>query len=241
MLFHCKHAVHRLSNNLDEPPRSVAQSLLQNILVFKGGKPPKSRPLQIPLLSHQGFRGTIKTWLRQAVIPRKDFLVPFHLPPCNVVAAAHFSLGKLLGIHHNMMEEFDWDTPPLCTCQAFQERQPETQLVKHSNDDSQHVATRLCSLNFSDRLKYITGVSAKTQVYPKFQDHLESTWTQLTKWAQRHHVGGLKPQDWEQLITEQWQLHYPESQYLLCIQDVKFGIMHLMICRSSVPIFIGKF
>ena len=68
------YAVHRLSNNLDEPPRSIVQSLLQKILVFKGGvKPPKSRPLQIPLLSHQGFRGTIKTWLRQAAISRKDF------------------------------------------------------------------------------------------------------------------------------------------------------------------------
>ena len=48
------HAVHRLSNNLDEPPGSIVQSLLQKILVFKGGvKPPKSRPLQISFLYHK--------------------------------------------------------------------------------------------------------------------------------------------------------------------------------------------
>ena len=178
--------------------------------------PPKSRPLQIPLLSHQGFRGTIKTWLRQAAISRKDFLVPFHLPPCNVTA--HLSLGKLLGNHHKMMKEFDWDTPPMCICRSFQERHPEAQMVKHPNDESQHVASRLCSLNFSAHLKYVTGLSAKTQVYPKFQDYLESTWAQLTKWAKRHRVGGLKPQDWEQLITEQWRLNYPKSQYLPSMQ-----------------------
>ena len=63
-------------------------------------------------------------------------------------------------------------------------KKPEAQMVKPPNDDSEHVATRLCSLNFSDRLKYITGVSAKAQVYPKFQDYLESTWIQLMKWAQ---------------------------------------------------------
>ena len=120
------------------------------------------------------------------------------------------------------MEEFDWDIPPTCICRTFQERHPEVQMVKHPTDESQHVATRLCSLNFSTWLKYITGVSAKTQVYPKFQDYLESTWTQLTKWAQRHHVGGRKPQDWEKLITEQWKLRYPESQYLLSMQDAKF-------------------
>ena len=143
------YAVHRLSNNLDEPPRSMVQSLLQKILVSKGGvKPPKSRPLQIPLLSHKGFRGTIKTWLRQAVISRKDFLVLFHLPPCNVVAAAHLSLGKLLVNHHKMMEDFNWDTPPQCICQDFQQRHPEAQMVKHPRNDSMHLATRLCSLNF---------------------------------------------------------------------------------------------
>ena len=122
------------------------------------------------------------------------------------------------------MEEFDWDMPPTCTRRALQERHPEVQMVKHRSGESQHVATRPSSLHFSARLKYITGVSAKTQVYPKFQDYLECTWAQLTKWAQRHHVGGLQPQDWERLITEQWKLHYPESQYLLSMQDVKFII-----------------
>ena len=34
----------------------------------------------------------------------------------------------------------------------------------------------------------------------------------------------MKPQDLEQLIAEQWKLHYPESQYLLPMQDVKFII-----------------
>ena len=132
-LFNLQHiyAVHRLSNNLDEPPKSMVQGLLQKILVFKGGvKPPKSRPLQIPLLSHQGFRGTIKTWLRQAVISRKDLLVPFHLPPCKKLL--------LMGNHHKTMEEFDWDTPPMCICRSFQERHPEAQMVKHPNDESSH-------------------------------------------------------------------------------------------------------
>ena len=200
------------------------QNVLQKILVLKGVKPPKSRPLKSPLLSHKGFRGTLREWLRQVVISRIGFLIPFHLPPCNAIAAAHLSLGKLVGNHRKMMEEFDWATPPSCTCQAFNQRHPEVQMVKHPNDDSQHVATRLSSLNFSDRLKYITGVSAKTQVYPKCQDYLESTWTQLTKWAHRHRVGSLRPQDCEQIITEQWLLHFPEAQYLLSMQDVTYII-----------------
>ena len=195
------YAVHRVSNNLDEPPRSMVQSLLQKRLVFKGGvKPPRSRPLQIPLLSHQGFRGTIITWLRQAVISRKGFLVPFHLPPCNVVAPAHLSLGKLLGNHRKMMEEFDWDIPPTCICRTFQERHPEVQMVKHPGDKSQHVATRLCALNFSARLKYITGVgqdpglcqiSRSPGVYLDTAHQMgamtPSRWIETTRLEEAHH------------------------------------------------------
>ena len=101
------YAVYRLSNRTS---KIMAQSLLQKILVFTGGaKPPKSGPLQIPLLFHKGFRGTIRAWLRQAVISREEYLIPFlHPPPCNVVSADHLSLGKLVGNHHKIMEEFDW-------------------------------------------------------------------------------------------------------------------------------------
>ena len=99
----------KLSNNLGEPPRSMVQSLLQKILILKGGvRPPKSRPMQIPFLSHEGFRGILRSWLRQAATARKEFLVPFS--PCNVV-----------GNHHQMMEQFNWDTPPSCTRQDFKE------------------------------------------------------------------------------------------------------------------------
>ena len=47
------------------------------------------------------------------------------------------------------------------------------------------------------------------------------------------------------IITGQWKLHRPESQYLLSMQDVKFIISVVRGCvvqgMFSVPIFIGKF
>ena len=92
-------------------------------------------------------------------------MVPFHLLPGNVVAAAHHSLGKLVGNHRKMMDEFDWDQPSSCPCQAFKKQ-----------EDSQHVPTSLCALDFSHRVKYITGVSAKTQMY-KWRLNMTTTLT----------------------------------------------------------------
>ena len=58
------YALHRLVNNLDEPPRSSVQSLLTKILVFKGGvKPPRAKPMQLPMLLHDSFRSAVKKWL----------------------------------------------------------------------------------------------------------------------------------------------------------------------------------
>ena len=130
-------AAHRLSNNLGEPPRSMVHSLLQKILVFKGGvKPPNSRICRFPCCLTKDSEEPSKLGWGKLLFQKKTFLVPFHPPSCNVLAAAHLSLGKLLGNHHKMMEEFDWDTPQSCTCRAFQERHPEAQMVKNPNDDS---------------------------------------------------------------------------------------------------------
>ena len=64
------YALLRLSNNLEEPPKSLVQSILSRILAFKGGlAPPKARPIKIPLLSHNDFRNATKKWLTSKVIP----------------------------------------------------------------------------------------------------------------------------------------------------------------------------
>ena len=101
------YALLRLSNNLEESPKSSVQSILPRILVFKGGlAPPRARPIKIPLLFQSDFRNANKKWLTNKVIPVKDYLIPFHLPPCHVVSAAHSSLGTMLTNHHAMMAQF---------------------------------------------------------------------------------------------------------------------------------------
>ena len=163
------YALCRLAHNLDELPRSAVHSLITKILVFKGGvKPPRAKPMQLPMLSHSSFRSAAKKWLKSQVVSRRDFLIPFHLPPCDVVPAAHLSLGKMLINHHGKMAEFDWNEPPSCNCQEFIQKHPDLEVVTHPDDGQPHVASPLNKLSVSRRLKFWMGVSAKTQVYPSF-------------------------------------------------------------------------
>ena len=127
----------------------VSNSYLQG-----GLAPPKARPIKIPLLSHNDFRNATKKWLTSKVIPVKDFLIPFHLPPCHVVSAAHSSLGTILTNHHATMAQFSWDTPPPCNCSRFRQEHPNVRGVDHPDDGQWRVASPLDALNVSKRLRF---------------------------------------------------------------------------------------
>ena len=81
----------------------MVQSLLQKIPVFKGGT--QVQALADSLTVSPRIQRNHQNLAETRYYFKKGFLAPFHLPPCNVVAAAHLSLGKLLGNHRKMMEE----------------------------------------------------------------------------------------------------------------------------------------
>ena len=217
------YALYRLAHNLDEPPRSAVHSLLTKILVFKGGvKPPRAKPMQLPMLSHSSFRSAVKKWLKSQVVSRRDFLIPFHLPPCDVVPAAHLSLGKMLINHHGKMAEFDWNVPPSCSCQEFIQERPDLEVVTHPDDGQPHVASPLNKLSVSRRLNFWMGVSAKTQVYPSFQLYCEKSWIELSRWASRHFVSGIDKRMWICFLEAQWRLHVPGTKLPLSMTDIKY-------------------
>ena len=217
------YALHRSVNNLDEPPRSSVQSLLTKIIIIKGGvKPPRARPLQLPTVSHPSFRNAIKTWLKTRFLSLRDYLIPFHLPQRSVVPAAHLSLSKLLVNHHCKNAEFEWDLEPPCNCQTFLGQHPQLETVRHPDDGQLHVASPLDKLRISICLKFWMGGSAKTQVYPSFQQYLENSWNQLEKWASRHFVSGINKAEWSCFLREKWKEHIPGAKLPLSIADVKF-------------------
>ena len=70
------YALLRLSNNLEEPPKSSVQSILSCILAFKGGlAPPRARPIKIPFLSHSDFRNATKKWLTNTKLFRSKTIL----------------------------------------------------------------------------------------------------------------------------------------------------------------------
>ena len=139
-----------------------------------------------------------------------------------MVPAAHLSLGKMLINHHGKMAEFEWEEPPNCNCRDFIKQHPHLEVVTHPEDGLPHVASPLEKHSISRRLKFWMGVSAKTQVYPSFQQYCDRSWDELSKWASRHFVSGVNKAEWMEFLAEQWCLHAPGTKLPLSMQDVKY-------------------
>ena len=95
-------------------------------------------------------------------------------------------------------------------------------VVIHPDDGQPHVASPLSKLSVSRRLKFWMGVSAKTQVYPPFQQYCENSWAQLSRWASRHFVSGITMSMWICFLEAQWRLHAPGTKLLLSMTDIKY-------------------
>ena len=221
------YALLRLSNNLEEPPKSLAQSILSRLL----SKDTESETHQDTSLSHNDFRNATKKWLTSKIIPVKDFLIPFHLPPCHVVSAAHSSLGTILTNHHAMMAQFSWDTPPPCNCSFFRQKHSNIGGVDHPDDGQWHVASPLDALNVSKRLRFFLGTSAKTQVYPALSSYIDETWAEVQRWAQRHFVPNVTYQDRETFIRSQWSQHTIAHLFLSMTSSTSSLLSPDMLCK----------
>eukprot|EP00439_Symbiodinium_sp_Y106_P033644 s1307_g4.t1 len=108
-------ALCRLANNLEDPPRSKVRSLLKKAIQFKGAMLPcRAKALLIPVLARSSFSTQVRSWLKNIVIERKDFLTPFHLPVCSVIPGRFPTIENKLYSHFGWMKKFSWDHPPQC-------------------------------------------------------------------------------------------------------------------------------
>ena len=124
-------ALHRLSNHLDDPPRTRVKSLLVQVLKFRQLAVPKQRkPLVIPLLAHTSFKQSVRTFLRDQIRLNKEFLIPFHLPSVQVVAGKRQSMKDLLYNHLQVQRSWSWSTPPSCSCKSLLHQHPELHLAQ---------------------------------------------------------------------------------------------------------------
>ena len=208
-------AYHRLANHLEDPPRTRVKALLKQVLQFRGlALPCQRKPLGIQMLVHTGFKTAVKTFLRQQMVGSKSFLVPFHLPSTQVVAAKAMSIKDILYNHLKLQKSWSWTIPPMCPCSNFCAQHPELQKA-HG-----HIASPARLLNISTRLREVLRHSASTEVSPSFRQYLDNTSTKIQQWM-HNGLNNFKVEDWQQFIGEPWQFHVSAAWVTVKSKDLK--------------------
>ena len=223
------YALLRMSNHLDDPPRSLVRSLLKKNLQFRQAALPKApRPLVLPLLAHASFQSAARRFVSDLIYKSREFLVPFHLPSKKIVAGKHHSVQSLLYNHLAMMRTWTFDQPPQCQCRGLKREHPQLQCVNG------HVASPAAKLNVSKRLHSLLLHSSSSQVYMNQQTYLGKTCSVLQAWCTRNGIHNLDIQDWTTFIYQQWPLHVQSSWHTVKFKDVAFlkNIMKNMVVHG---------
>ena len=210
-------ALHRLSNHLDDPPRTKVKSSLVQVLKFRQLAVPKLRkPLVIPFLAHLSFKQSVRAFLRHHVLSSKEFLIPFHLPSVQVVAGKQQSMKDLFYNHLREQQSWSWSTPPSCSCTKFLLQHPELQRTRG------HIASPLKALNISKRLRHILSFSAETPVAPSLQDYIACTSIKVQHWMHQNGINCYDPQTWSSFVTRQWPYHVQAAWITIKKKDIMF-------------------
>ena len=214
-------ALCRLANNLEDPPRSKVRSLLKKAIQFKGAMLPcRAKALLIPVLARSSFSTQVRSWLKNIVIERKDFLTPFHLPVCSVIPGRFPTIENKLYSHFGWMKKFSWDHPPQCPCQQIRELHPD--LTTTSIEGIDHIASEARLLTVSRRLQFWLSCSAQTQVYPDFEEYCRISWHAVDQWLQHYKIGGIQYLRWREFIAKQWTLHQKSAVVPVSMADIKY-------------------
>ena len=236
-------ALYKLSNNMEDPPRTRVRSLIKSAIQFRQlPLPPSPRPLILPLLSHKTFSHQTRHWLRQIAIQHKQWLPPFHIPKCNITAGKHTTMQQALFSHFSWMKKFTWNEPPPCSCQQLFAKHPR--LTSTTICDQPHIASPAANLNVPARLANFLATHAGTQVYPTKHHYCQQTWPKLQRWLQHYNINTITYADWQSYIEQQWPQHLQQSKQWIGHSDIQYlrKIMQQFVvhCRdhAATAIFV---
>ena len=199
------YAVIRLSLTLEEPLRSRTRQLLKQVANYRQMTwPSNAGTLSLQPMAHRSFSREIREWLKSQIRRYRHILVPFHLPSTQIREAPHRSLLKCL---HNTSAWDEWlcwhslaDLPCCCDGSIFADA---TCMIDG------HIACGLEQLALHHPwMEWIGNCSATSTVFPGKTHFFRRNLLVFSKWRQKQSLPPSVETEFEQLLLQQWKLHY---------------------------------
>lgn len=119
--------LYRMTNQLEEPKRTVARSRLRSIMQFRDMRVPgQSAALVIGALAHHTFKQSLRQFIRQLLLEHRHACIPLHVPHVGVVEARWLPLERLIHNWRSFTANWRPDTTHTCVCGQYRELLPDS-------------------------------------------------------------------------------------------------------------------
>ncbi len=197
------YALIRSANQLEQPFKTRAMTLLTKVVKYKHGhKPSHNHPLMIPVLKHQNFNKEVKQWINQLVRDNPNNITPMHVPGNQIRQRQHQKLMDSLHSWKQWSKRWTAGEEPVCKCNAFLKKFPNT------NQVDGHVAGGAESIGpIGKDLHRILAGSMKDCFYMAKTKYLEVTDLEIRKWLKNHGMPSEAAHLWRAFVETQWPIH----------------------------------
>ena len=202
------YALRRLTNNIQEPYRTVSLQAIDASIKWWQGKPaPRASALRAPWSLSPNLQRTLKQFLRKWHLQILAYQVPCHLPSFKTVFIKHAAVLDQLCNHKQAISQWSTGTDAICCCQRWSKYK---KAALNPPDPHWVLAGSLLHDLLPADLSVIAEGSLLNKVFPSKKDY-QSTWKLgLHQWTKRNGLPSMPSQDILDLAQLLWQQHTQE-------------------------------
>ena len=198
------YALRRLSNNIQEPYRTLSlQAIDASIHWWKGKPAPRASALRAPWSLSPDLQKSLKHFLRQWHLQVLAHQVPCHVPSFKTIFVKHASVLDQLCNHKQAVTTWSTNIDVECCCKKW------SQCKKASlNPSDPHLSGSLILAGLlSPEIAVIAECSLLNKVFPTKKDY-QATLTQgLRAWTKRNGLRSMPTNHISDLVQLLWQQH----------------------------------
>ena len=208
-------ALFKLASNMEEPFKSNVRSQLGKVLEFKNlVKPKHNKPLSLPHLAGQSFKGVFKQMLRDHVKENMESIPSFHIPTSTIVEAKHKTVESLLFNHFKFFKKWEDEPPTTCPCAKFLQKHPNAAQVDG------HVASPADLMNLPTKVLRIAQYATNSQYYEAKEAYLQQILPRIEAWTKWHVLPPIPESTIRSKLDTVWPEHKKASQDTITSKDV---------------------
>ena len=199
------YALRRLTQNIQEPFRSLAlQAIDTTIRWWKGKLAPRICALRAPWLLSPHLEKDLRCFLRSWYTQALTHSVPCHPPSLKTIFLKHSAVVDILCNHKQAIEDWGKNTAPTCVCGDWKPYQSASY-----DSTAEHWVLQGHSLgqHLPADLQVIAEGSLQNKVFPSQRDFSATMRTGLKQWCKDNGLPSFPREDVNRLIDRLWEEH----------------------------------